>query len=46
MVSITQHDHPGQASREKLFFRGLLLEKMKKKTELAEANIVIQQQRK
>lgn len=38
MVSITQHDHRGQAFREKLFFRGLFLEKMKKKTELAEAN--------
>lgn len=35
MVSITQHGHPSQASREKLFFGGLFLEKMKKKTELA-----------
>lgn len=41
MVTITQHDRPGQASREKLFFRGLLLEKMKKKTEHAEVNIAI-----
>lgn len=40
-VSITQHHHPSQASREKLFFGGLFLENMKKKTELADDTTVI-----